>query len=79
MGWGYGWNFAPHMWFGGTLMVLFWIAVIIAIVYIVRSFSRSSVGHPRPGETALDIAKKRYAKGEITKEEFDRLKEDLKE
>ena len=37
-------------------------------------------GHHREGgdsETALEILKKRYAKGEITKEEFDQMKKDI--
>ncbi len=72
MNWGnYGWG----MGFGWMFMVLFWALVILGIMYIVQTISR------RPGqgpeEKPLDILKKRYAKGEITKEEFERMKDDL--
>lgn len=68
----YGWG----MGFGWLFMVLFWALVILGVVFIFKMISERS----RPaekGETALDILKKRYAKGEITKEEFERMKDDL--
>lgn len=73
MNWGnYGWG----MGFGWIFMVLFWALVILGIVYIVQAISRRA-GQAGPVESALDILKKRYAKGEITKEEFERMKDDL--
>jgi putative membrane protein len=73
MNWGnYGWG----MGFGWIWMILFWGLVIAGIVYIVQAISRKA-GQSGPEDTPLDILKKRYAKGEITKEEFDRMKEDL--
>jgi putative membrane protein len=65
------------MGFGWLFMIIFWALVILGVVNIFKMISERS----RPaekGETALDILKKRYAKGEITKEEFERMKEDLK-
>ena len=32
---------------------------------------------PKPDETSIEILKERYAKGEITKEEFENMKKDL--
>ncbi len=65
------------MGFGWLFMTIFWILVILGIIYLVRKITASTKNEGRE-ETALDILKKRYAKGEITKEEFDRMKEDIK-
>lgn len=70
MGWGFGGFFGP------ILMVLFWMFVIMGTVYLVRyAFDPKRSAHQ---ESALDMAKKRYARGEISREEFESLKEDLK-
>ncbi len=67
MGYGYGGGF---MW----LIVLVLVGVVIYFMLQV-STSKGSAGPII--ETPLDILKKRYAKGEIDKEEFDRKKKDL--
>jgi putative membrane protein len=52
------------------MMALFWIAIIVAIVFAIRYFVRQA---HRTGQdnTALEILKTRYAKGEISKEEYE--------
>lgn len=70
MGWGIG------GFLGSVVMVLFWVLVVMGIVYAVRYFTGPQRG--TQGESPLDIAKKRYAKGEISKEEYEKLKEDLR-
>lgn len=75
MHWGdYGWGWG--MGFGGVFMIIFWILVILGILYVVKSIARGRKEGMKE-ETALDILKKRYAKGEIAKEEFERMKDDL--
>ncbi len=64
MGWGLGF----------VIFILFWIAVIWFIVWIVRQ-AKSKGGSGN--KSALDIAKERYAKGEITKEQFEQIKKDI--
>ena len=76
MGYGYGMS-----WMGGIFMMVFWIAVIVAIVFLIRWLFVSSRtgghGTVQGGETALDILKKRYARGEIDKQEFEEKKREL--
>jgi len=67
MGYGYGGGF---MW----LIVLVLVGVVI---YFMLQVSKSKSSGDSIIETPLDILKKRYAKGEIDKEEFDRKKKDL--
>jgi len=75
MGWGW-WG----GWFGWIFMIIFWALVIVGLIFLVKwlvSFSRSRGQYERGSDSALDILKQRYAKGEINKEEFDQKKKDL--
>ncbi len=58
--------------FGGLFMFLFWGIIICAIVLLLRN------NHGHKGDRSLEIIKERYAKGEITKEQFELMKKDLK-
>ncbi len=71
---------------GMLLMVLFWVVVIGGGIWLVTTLARGSQGQSAPrslmpsapiSETPLDILKARYAKGEITKEQFEAMRHDL--
>ena len=60
-----------------ALLMLFGMLLIVGIVLLaVWLFRQSGTGRGRE-ETPLEILKKRYAKGEIEKEEFEQKKRDL--
>jgi putative membrane protein len=65
--------------FFGGWMIIVWVIIIGLIVWGVIALARHAANSP--GSTArrspLDIAKERYAKGEIAKEEFERIRKDL--
>ncbi len=61
--------------FGGLFMIAFWVLVIIGIVFLIKLIMG---GTKKEGnETPLDILKKRYAKGDINKEEFEEKKKHI--
>ena len=81
-----------HFWWGGCwmfpiIMPLVMVGVVVAILYF--AFGRGgcrppwwndsdrSSSHSKDSETAVEVLKKRYAKGEITREEFEQMKKDL--
>ena len=65
-------------WGWGIFMMLFWVVVLVAIIYVVVRLLKSHEAGTNQKSNPLDIAKERYAKGEITKEQFEQLKKDLK-
>ena len=76
MGWGYG----GMGWLGFIFMIAFWALIIIGIVFLIKwlaGLSGQGAHLTGKGEDALDILKKRYARGEINKEEFEEKKKDL--
>jgi len=73
-GFGYGMGY-----FGWILMALFWGAIIWLIIWLVNK-NRNSNSHlinQSERRTPHEILKERYAKGEITKKEFDDIKKYL--
>ncbi|MFZ5639285.1 MAG: SHOCT domain-containing protein [Bacillota bacterium] len=76
----YGWGGYGGM---GIFMIIFWLIGLAVLGFAVYGIIQwANKGGPRSGSSpvgnALEILKERYARGEITKEEFDRVKEDLK-
>ena len=74
---GFGFNFGNSMFLGGGIfMFIFWILIIVLIVSILKG---SFMGERQnKNETPMEILKIRYAKGEITKEQYQEIKEKLK-
>ncbi len=66
---GMGW----WMLLGGLWMVLFWAILIGAIAWTVSRLARAGDADRNP----LEIAKERYARGEISGEEFERIRRGL--
>jgi putative membrane protein len=69
-------NMGYGMWFGWII----WVVIIGLIVYLIVKLTTQKGGGGQQGpsqETPLDVLKKRYARGEISKEEFESIKKDL--
>ena len=69
------WDFGWWGVVGVIFMLLFWAGLIALIVWGIKTLTRG--GGTTSRSTPLDIAKERYAKGEISKEEFEQIKKSL--
>jgi len=57
----------------GVIMMIFWVLMILVVVWLFQNARRDKTST----ESALEIAQKRYAKGEISKEQLDEIKRNL--
>lgn len=85
------WGNNDHMgaagWVGMAFMIIFWIAVVIGIIYLIRHLVARPAGgvwHEPPGPSAgqqqsdaLRTLEDRYARGDIGREEFIQRRDDL--
>lgn len=78
-GFGFGWGMASILMviIMSLLPILFLILVVLGIVWLVRSSSNEEAGRAGSQDQALSILRERYARGEITREEFDQMRQDL--
>jgi putative membrane protein len=73
--WGSGWM----GWFGSVMHLLFWGLVVFVLFLLARRLwsSSQSSSEVMRNEAPMDILKRRYASGEIDREEFEQKKQDL--
>ena len=72
-----GYGYAP--WWG-IIMLLFWALVIGGAVILVGRLVRQGNETPRGGgreDSSVEILRQRYARGEITRDQFDQMRRDL--
>jgi putative membrane protein len=72
---GGGWAWGLAMALGWLAMLAFWGAVIVGVVLLVRWLTGPTAA--RGGESALEILKRRYAAGELTPEDYQRMRQEL--
>jgi len=76
------WFSQPYFWWGGLFPLLFLILMLVMYFMFARGVwlpFRCPWHSGQSAESPMDIVKKRYARGEITKQEFEQLRQDLSE
>ncbi|MBI2935605.1 MAG: SHOCT domain-containing protein [Chloroflexi bacterium] len=66
--WHWGWGVMGFLW-----MLLVWGGIIVLIWWGIRTLAQGGERRRNP----LEIAKERYARGEITREQYEQLRKDL--
>jgi putative membrane protein len=64
------------MFLGGGFMWIIWIILFVVLIYILKDFTPDR-NQTKNDEDALEILKKRYARGEIDEQEYARRRNEL--
>ena len=76
-GWGSMMHYGFGYGYGGMFMLIIFLIVIGLMIYFILQAQKTKGQTPTQNESPLDILKRRYAKGEIAREEYERTKKDL--
>ena len=69
-----GWHMGNGMgWGGGLYMLIIFVLIVVGGIAVVRWSLRSGGDE----NSALETLKRRYAQGEISKEQFEEMKKDI--
>lgn len=69
-------NYDGHLW-GGGFMWIFWFLIIAGIFFLFQNAFKGNADNSSETETPMEILKKRYARGEIDEEEYERRRKEL--
>ncbi len=67
-------------WLWHIIVMVFWIAVVVGIIFLIRWLVVSAGAGGRAAgseESAFEVLKRRYAWGEVNKQEYEEKKKDL--
>jgi putative membrane protein len=70
MGTGAYWGWGLAWWLGGLALTVLFIVLVVRV-------AQSHPGHSHAGDSALEALKLRYARGEIQRDEYERIRKDL--
>lgn len=70
------WTYGPHHWLWMIVWVGFWALVVAGLVILIRAFLAPERKFPVE-KKAMDYLNERYAKGEISRDEYLQKREDI--
>lgn len=81
--WMMGQPFVGGFWWMWIMMAFFWVLIIGGVVWLVVRLTQQAetagAGPRTRGGRALEILRERYARGEISRDEYERMRRDLEE